>query len=780
MKKLLLTVLLTVVGKISLAQVSFTGNPQYGRMQNFVYDKTIDNRIYATTNVDKHILVSADNGSTWNVLYTLPYPTEAPNIKEMRLINNGTALSFIEDFGPSGNSKVTVLSLGNLQIIKQFNLPPGETDAIGNYSIYDDGNMNTALMIVMQSVGSPVPQNRKLYRTTDGGANWINVYDSGDLELSDATMNPQNPQILYIARGSGPQPVQGGFLTSTDAGATWTETLNNIILESIAVDPQDPSVIYAGTSHFVPGTMPNMHQAVYKTTDGAASWTEQVGIDWSSNDPLGTLRMVKLMVDPNSHNHVLAMGAHKIAVTTNGGNTWTTTFHNGLDDGTSYFYPHGAAFNPQNTNQVLIANERFPKISTDGGITLTTVPNPFFTNMGSLYTLKDQNNQDQLIYGVQWGYTVRNLNTNQENPTTVYPLGTFPYGQTMAPFFFDKNIAGRAYIFDPTVFPRAIKITNDYGATTTKVTDTYDNLLTAAETDPQHPTIAWFATYNGSTPLTKIDFTNLSSPVISDLNFPTYPYDYAITGIKMNPGNSESAMVTIGNSIFKTTNGGINWTETTVPGLDLPNYINSIAQNPLNNNQYAIATTNGIYSSTDFGTTWSKIYNGPITKVEYSTVQNGQIVGIAATTTDSPSKIIYSNNAGAVWQEKNSSDYFDTVIRDGAVRFINDTTAEVYLSTYSLGVLKDIISFSSLQTSDPQIRKEDIAVYPNPATDVIHIKTGKNKARFKVSFYNAAGQMVLHSENNESIPISTLEKGIYLLKIEQENASTFIKKIIKK
>ncbi|PKF76119.1 T9SS type A sorting domain-containing protein [Chryseobacterium sp. PMSZPI] len=775
MKKVLL-ILMCILGlQLSFAQVNFVGNPIYGRMQNFVYDDTIANKIYATTNVDKHILVSNDNGITWNVLYTLPYPTQAPNIRQMQLTNNGTALSFIEDFGATGLSKVSVLSLNSLNIIKQFNLPPGEINAIGGYSIYDDGTMNTAILIVKDSSSGPIAYNRKLFYTINGGTTWSNVYDSDQLILSDAKLDPKNPQTIYIARGTGPGSTIGGFFKSTDAGATWTETLNGVILESLDVDPKNQGILYTSTAHFVAAAMPSMHQAVYKSTDGGSTWAEQTGIDWSSNDPLGTLRNIKMVINPNNTSHVLALGAHKIAVTTDAGNTWTTTFHDGLVDGTSYFYGFGATFNPFNTNQVMIANERFPKRSTNSGVTLTTIPNPFYTNMGNINIV-----QDNLIYGVQYGYAVRNLNTNQETPTTVYPLGSFPLGQIITPFFVDKNIPGRSYIFDNVSFPRAIKLSNDYGATSTQILETYDNRLTATGTDPSNPNIVWAATYNGGTPVTKIDFTNISNPIITDLNFPQYPYDYSISGIKINPTNSNTAMVTIGNSIYKTTDGGTTWNETTIPGLNLPDYITDFTQNPLDTTQYTVATTNGIYTSTDSGNTWTQLYNDRVTKVIHSTAQKGQIIGITNTTPTSPSKVVYSNDYGVTWQEKNSSNYFNTYVLDGDARFVNSTTIEVYLTTYSLGILKDVINFSSLGTSEPGITKDDISIYPNPVQDFVNIKLGKNVSKFNISIYNTAGQLLLQTENKTSLDISRLSKGVYFLKIDQDKTSTIIKKIIKK
>lgn len=773
MKKTAFTLFFILFVQLYFSQVNFVGNQDYGRMKNFVYDKTTPNKIYSTSYIGKHILVSNDNGTTWNVLYTLPYPEYAPNILELRLTNNGTALSFIQYFGlGSTYNRVSVLDLQSLSIIKEINFPENESvQAIENYSIFDDGTMNTATMFTKGD-------QDKFFTTTNGGTSWSKVYDATDHEsviLNDAIMDPKNPQTLYIVRNGGPGNEDGGFFKSTNGGNTWTETLNGLILQSLDIDPNNSNIIYAGTG--VLWTYPNQHEAVYKSIDGGNTWAEQ-SITWSSSNQ-GLKNIAKIQINPYDTNHVLVLADDRVAVTTNGGNTWTTTQHDGLVDGDSYFYGTGAAFNPSNHNNVIIANNRFPKFSSDKGVTLSSIKNPFFIGMGNLNIIND-NGTDKLMYGVQYGYTIKNLQNNQETPINVFPLSESPMSGQIGLAYVDKDYAGRVYTFDSSFMGNTINVSNDYGLNKTPIYTTYDNSFTAAETDSSNPNIAWLATFNGETAsLIKVNFTN---PDDAQMDFISLPYDADyIYGINVNKNNPNQVLITVGNKILKTTDGGSNWTEITagLEDLTLPNIALDLTQNPLNPNQYTIAASNGIYTSTDGGNNWTKIYNGMVHKVEHSTKQNGQIVGITNSYLDILPKIVYTSNNGNTWTEKTSSVFFDTTIISGATRFVDDKNVEVYLTSQSLGILKEAISLEILGNSDLDNLKNGISVYPNPTQNFINIKLDKNVSKFKASLYNAAGQMLLSTENRSSINISNLNSGVYFLKIEPENGKSVTKKIIK-
>lgn len=774
MKKAIFTFFLMLSLQLSLAQVSFVGNPDYGQLRNFVYDKTVPNKVYATTYIDKHIMVSNDNGANWSVLYSLPYPNAAPSISEMRLTNNGTALSYIQNFGTGSlNNKVIVLNLQSLSIIKEFPFPLGEAiKGINNYSIYDDGTMNTAMMFTSGG------QNKVFYTTT-GGTTWTKVFDAINYTkvlVNDAVMDPVNPQKLFIARNGGTGTVKGGLMVSTDAGATWTEKLSGLILQTVTVDPINNNNVYVGTG--VRWSYPGQLEAVYKSTDGGETFTQQTGITWETTGT-GLKNVPKIGINPNDPNHVVVLADERIAVTTDAGATWISTPHAGLTDGVSYYYGINVAFNPFNLDEVMIANSRFAKFSADRGVTLSTIKNPYFNTMGSFNLLK-VNGDDTLLYGVQYGYAMKNLVTNAETPISVFPLNETPLSGSIDNIFVDKNNAGRGYIFNSGFSGNSVNVTNDYGVTSFPIYTTYNNRFTAAETDPTNPQIVWFATFNGlNTTFIKSNFTDPNNPVNTEITLP-YSGDF-LQGIKFNSANSSEMMITVGNQVWKSADSGTNWTRITA-GLDdlvLPNIAISLTQNPLNATQYTFAASNGIYTSLDSGNTWTRIYDQLVQKVEHSTLQNGQIVAIGTSYGSTLPKVVFTNDSGATWQTRTSSDYFGTVILGGATRFTSPTTAEVYLSTNSLGIMKDVISFGTLATGNAAIQKDDISIYPNPTSDVINIKSSKNATQFKVTIYSAAGQQVLATENKSSIDISRLNKGVYLMKIDQPNSTTIVKKMIK-
>ena len=88
-------------------------------------------------------------------------------------------------------------------------------------------------------------------------------------------VHPENPAVLYAAG------VSGGVWKTEDGGGSWrplSDLLPNIAVNTMAMDPRDPDVIYAGTGegYFredVRGTALALRGAgILKTTDGGATW----------------------------------------------------------------------------------------------------------------------------------------------------------------------------------------------------------------------------------------------------------------------------------------------------------------------------------------------------------------------------------------------------------------------------------------------------------------------------------------------------------------------------
>lgn len=119
-----------------------------------------------------------------------------------------------------------------------------------------------------------------------------------------------------------------------------------------------------------------------------------------------------------------------------------------------------------------------------------------------------------------------------------------------------------------------------------------------------------------------------------------------VTSVAVHPTNSQIIYVSSpGGGIWKTTNGGTNWT----PLVDATStYMNvyNLCIDPSNTNTiYAALTSGGVIKSTDAGATWANTGNGPFnTKKVIVHPTNSNIV--LAT---SSSGIHYSSNGGTSW-----------------------------------------------------------------------------------------------------------------------------------
>lgn len=82
--------------------------------------------------------------------------------------------------------------------------------------------------------------------------------------------------------------------------------------------------------------------------------------------------------------------------------------------------------------------------------------------------------------------------------------------------------------------------------------------------------------------------------------------------------------------------------------------------------------------------------------------------------------------------------------------------------------------------SNPTVEEQKVQLYPNPASDIVHISLGQaSDAIDAVSVYNTMGQKVSVSLHGNALAISALPKGLYVVEItfgDQVISSKFIKK----
>lgn len=166
-----------------------------------------------------------------------------------------------------------------------------------------------------------------LFRSTDGGAHWTPTgmpvpSDIGGIFglAIDPTpvADPQTQRTLYVAAFGA------GIYKSTDSGTTFHATnsgLGSMFVTALAlhVTPLHAHILYAGTSF----------AGVYKSTNGGASWTAvNTGLPPT---PGGFSAIESLAVDPTTPDIVYAGTGGGVYRTSDGGATWSAA-NTGLPD----------------------------------------------------------------------------------------------------------------------------------------------------------------------------------------------------------------------------------------------------------------------------------------------------------------------------------------------------------------------------------------------------------------------------------------------------------------
>jgi photosystem II stability/assembly factor-like uncharacterized protein len=108
-----------------------------------------------------------------------------------------------------------------------------------------------------------------LYRSTDGGAHWsktpANPPDSYAITvLAIAPAGEHTPSTVYVAAPAWSY----ALFKSTDGGATWQEVFSDAQVSAVAIDPRDPSIVYARMWNYAS----IYNTGVFKSTDAGAHW----------------------------------------------------------------------------------------------------------------------------------------------------------------------------------------------------------------------------------------------------------------------------------------------------------------------------------------------------------------------------------------------------------------------------------------------------------------------------------------------------------------------------
>ncbi len=232
--------------------------------------------------------------------------------------------------------------------------------------VIDPNDPNTVFVAAQGALYSK-SQERGIYKSIDGGANWKKVLyiddKTGCVELS---MDMNNPRILYAAMNEyGRLPwkvISGGagsgLYKSTDSGETWKKINTGLPKElgkmAIVVSRANPERVYA----LVESDSDKELGGLFVSVNAGENWTRV------SDDHRLIQRAwyyIEVFADPGDENTVYVMSAPALR-STDGGKTWE------LLTGTHGDF-HDLWINPHNSKNMVIANDGGAAVSFNYGKT---------------------------------------------------------------------------------------------------------------------------------------------------------------------------------------------------------------------------------------------------------------------------------------------------------------------------------------------------------------------------------------------------------------------------
>ena len=226
-----------------------------------------------------------------------------------------------------------------------------------------------------------------MYKSTDGGITWRPIGLEKTQHIGRIVVHPTNPNILYVAAlgAAWKANPERGLYKSTDGGTTWQ--LIKFISDKagfidVQMHPTNPNILLAASwervrgPYFLKSGGPG--SALWKTTDGGATWTEIKGGGWpemnkgriSPRFAPSNPDIVYAMVEADSirgrsgssaTRQRLANGLYR---SSDGGATWQKM----NDANTRPFYYSQVRVHPRNPDRVWFSSTPV-LVSNDGGKT---------------------------------------------------------------------------------------------------------------------------------------------------------------------------------------------------------------------------------------------------------------------------------------------------------------------------------------------------------------------------------------------------------------------------
>jgi photosystem II stability/assembly factor-like uncharacterized protein len=497
------------------------------------------------------------------------------------------------------------------------------------------------------------PSNdRGVYRSTDGGANWEQVLFVTDTTTAiDLVQDPNNADVLYAAfwertrsltsrHSFGPTT---GLYKTTDGGDTWVELTNGLPDASldkgrlgISISQSNPNVLYAMYD------MPNQEMWVFKTDNAGDSWSR---VNDGALEGMGSSfawYFGQIRVHPQDENMVFALGQIMFR-SNNSGGSWTNIDNSGVH------VDHHAMFFDMNSNKIYLGNDGGLYYTTNLGNSWTKINNlpinQFYaydvseTNQNfqvggtqdnnsirtitgeadsweailggdGMYNRINQQNNDIAYAEYQWGSLFRSFDATSPSPYYDYIANNMSSDRNnwSAPLELTPGQNEIAYFGTHRVWR-----STDNGSSWTAISgdltqggDNYFHSLTCLDISPLSPMYIMSGSADGRVNISTDNgqtWQNISEGLpnrwITDVVFDPQDLNTIYATVSGFRWDEELAHV------FKSTNSGDDWVAISGNLPEIP--VNQLIIDPDDTDKLIVGTDAGIYMTVDAGDNWECI-----------------------------------------------------------------------------------------------------------------------------------------------------------------------------
>ena len=722
------------------------------------------------------VLKSTDRGDSWANIFD---EQSTLSIGDIAIDPIDTATIYIGT-GEPGNGVGSVTYDGN-GIYKSTNSGATWTNIglttggnTGRIAINPDNNQ-----IIFAAMLGDLFQNtadRGIYRTENGGASWEKVlYVNDSTGGIDVCINPENPNIIYASTwerirrynrrdyaGTGSR-----IYRSEDGGDTWEMLTNGLPAGgnelskiTIAIAPTNPDIVYAT----IVGSNDKLKD-IYKSTNGGDNWVALDCADevetTSQDNWFGGVR-----VDPQDENIIYWIG-FICSRSFDGGDTWELFAEDAhVDCHALYVHP---------------TDDNFKIMGSDGGL--------FFTeNDFNSYTTAQNIPITQLYtIDVMPGDTSKIIGGAQDNgsfirdPSNYWSFANWGDGVSTKFVPVDDNSYYANYQYGG-YFGFVGGSVMDLGGLPLG-SDRF-NWRSPLELNPLNPATIYFG---GSKLYRSNDYGDFMLPVSDDLSNGSQGIGLTFgTIFTIHNAPADTNYIYVGTddaNVWKSEDYGDTWEKIT-DGLPY-RYCMSIETDPLDA-KIVYVTFSGfrwaesiahIYKSTDAGETWLPI-DGDMPDIPVNDIQvfhRNDTLGLVAATDVG---VYYSYNDGVNWSALGTTMPIVSVYE----MYYDAESNYIFAGTYGRGAWKMEMPVKTQQPiAINTLDIADFALYPNPASENLHIKLNGKSAETVAEIFTLNGTAVLTKTFNSTdllnIDVSGIPPGTYMVKLSAEG-KTVVKKLV--